>query len=188
MTLNYQQGFKEGKIILYKGAKGRGKTLTMVKDAYRYYLKNWNILSNMNSIPFAKPITTEEILNLNKNSTINQCILVIDEIQIFFDSRRSIRKENLDFSNFIQQVRKRGIILLCTTQYANTVDLRLRQHIDILVYPFFNKTYNACKVIYVDMNTIEDTILGKIKQPEMVTIVFDTLPIYKLYDTHEVIT
>ena len=177
----------EGRIVLYKGAKGRGKTLAMVKDGYKYYLKGWKILRNMNSVKFGHYISTEEIKNLDKNSYIRECVLMVDEIQIFFDSRRSIRKENLNFSNFVQQIRKRGIILLSTTQYANTVDLRLRQHLDIIVYPFFDKKYKVCKTIYLDMTTIEDDIIGALKKPEMAQIVFDAKPIFKLYDTNEVI-
>src|SRR3972149_3309599 len=112
-------------IVLYKGRRGCGKTLTMVKDGLLYYLKGYRVLRNF-ECSFGENISDEEILNLNKNSNIFNCILMMDEVQIFFDARRSMRNQNLNFSNFIQQIRKRNIILLGTTQFANTVDLRFR--------------------------------------------------------------
>jgi len=63
-----------------------------------------------------------------------------------FDSRRSMAKQNLKFSNFIQQIRKRNIILLGTTQYSNTVDLRLRQHLDIIAYPNYIENIKYVKL------------------------------------------
>jgi len=177
----------EGKIILYKGAKGKGKTLTMTKDALKYYMNGWKVLRNLHEVKFGEYISTEEILEIDKNSLIKDCILLVDEIQIFFDARRSGRKQNLNFSNFVQQVRKRGIILLCTTQYANTVDLRLRQHLDVLAYPKYIKELKVCEVLYVDLTTIEDGLLGGLTEPEYVKIVYDAEPIFKLYNTHEVV-
>ena len=53
-------------IYLYKGAKGKGKTLTMIKDAYLYHLDGYKVYSNMKSVKFAKYITNEQILSINK--------------------------------------------------------------------------------------------------------------------------
>src|SRR3990170_3083911 len=129
-------------IILYKGRRGAGKTLSMIKDGLRYYQNGFKILRNF-TLSFRTFISNEEILLLDKNSKIDNCVLMIDEMQIFFDSRRSMKTESINFSNFIQQIRKRNITLLCTTQYSNTIDLRLRQHLDIVAYPNFNKKFNC---------------------------------------------
>ena len=173
-------------IILYKGRKGCGKTLTMLKDGLKYYQRGYKILRNF-SCSFGKYISEEQILNLNKESNIKRCVIMMDEIQIFFDARRSMRKQNVNFSNFIQQVRKRNIIILGTTQYANTVDLRFRQHVDVIAYPNFFKDLNVCEVIYVDMTSIEDNILGQVKSPLHTKIVYNALPLFKLYKTEEMI-
>jgi len=173
-------------ITLYKGARGRGKTLTMVKDALQFYLNGWNVYSNMKGVHFAEFIDSKEILKINKESTLYNCVLLIDEIQSLFDSRRSMAKGNLDFSYFLQQIRKRGIVLLCTTQYSNTVDIRLRQHVDIIAIPRFNKRFNVCQVQYIDLTTIEDEDYG-IAEPEKVVLTYDATSIFGLYDTKEII-
>lgn len=177
-------------IIIYKGARGRGKTLTMVKDALAFYLKGHRVLSNIH-LKFGEYIENEDILNLDKNSDIFNCVLVIDEIQIFFDSRRGMRKENLSFSNFIQQSRKRNITILTTTQYVNTIDLRLRQHLDILAFPNYIQKSMLCEVTYMDLTRLEDNdfILGSNAEfkPATRKVIFNAQPIFKLYDTREMI-
>jgi hypothetical protein len=173
-------------IVLYKGRRGSGKTLTMIKDGFRYYKNGYKILRNF-TCSFGKYISDEQILNLNKDSNIKNCVLMMDEVQIFFDARRSMRKQNLQFSNFVQQIRKRNIILLGTAQYANTVDLRFRQHVDIVAYPNFYKKLNVCEVIYVDMTSVEDNILGQIKTPHHIKIVYNPIPLFNLYKTEEMI-
>lgn len=173
-------------IVLYKGRRGSGKTLSVVKDANNFYLDGWRVLTNIQSCKIGEYISNEDILKLDKNSTIENAVLAIDEIQIFFDSRRSSRKENITFSNFIQQIRKRNIILLCTTQYFNTVDLRLRQHLDIMAYPNFIKKFNVCEIIYEDLTYLEDDFMMNI-EPKKVSMVYDAEPIFRLFNTKEMI-
>lgn len=174
------------KIVMYKGRRGCGKTLTMIKDGYNYYKKGWNVLRNFHA-SFGMYISEEDILELDKNSDIRNCVIMIDEIQIFFDARRSMRKQNLNFSNFVQQIRKRNIVLLATTQYANSVDLRFRQHVDVVCYPNFLKKMNVCEAIYVDMTSIEDNLIGGIREPIYIKMVYNAIPVYPMYETEEMI-
>lgn len=171
-------------IVLYKGSRGKGKTLTMVKDALKFYNLGYKILSNF-KISFGDYISSSEVLSLDKNSNLRDCVLVLDELQLFFDSRSFARKENKDFSNFIQQSRKRNIHILGTVQYVNTVELRFRQHIDIVVYPHFDKDTLYCKVYYFDISLLEDD-LDEIKiTPSLV--VYNAKNIFSLYDTYEML-
>lgn len=174
------------KVVLYKGRRGCGKTLTMVKDGYKYYCAGFKIRRNF-KCSFGEYITDEEILNLNKSSDIEDCVIMMDEVQIFFDSRRSMRKESLNFSNFIQQIRKRNIILLGTTQYANTIDLRFRQHTDILCYPTFIKELNICEAVYLDLTSVEDDMFHANKEPVIAKMIYNAIPVFKLYQTNEMI-
>lgn len=177
-------------IILYKGARGRGKTLSMIKDGLAYYKKGYKILRNF-SCAFGEYIASEDILQLSKESDLFDCVIMIDEIQIFFDSRRSQLKQNILFSNFVQQIRKRNIIILCTTQYSNTIDSRLRQHLDIVAFPNYMRKYGLCEVTYFDLSTLQDDMLmlGDFAETRKKTIriVYDARPIYALYDTTEMI-
>lgn len=177
-------------IVLYKGRRGAGKTLTMTKDAYNYYCMGWTVYSN---IEFNFPheyISEDDILNIDGDSPIANCVLVIDEIQILLDSRRSARNRNVDFSYFIQQIRKRGIILLCTTQFTGTVDLRLRQHVDVLVKPKFHKRLQVCEVYYMDLTAIEEIDFMMYDPAEvaaMRSVVYDARSVYGLYDTNRIV-
>jgi hypothetical protein len=170
-------------IVMYKGRRGAGKTLTLVKDAFTYYKNGWEIVSNFH-LPFASYMDDKDIMAIDKTSDIRKVVLCIDEIQIFFDSRRGMAKGNLTFSNFIQQIRKRGIILLCTTQFSNTVDLRLRQHLDVIATPNFIDKYPVVAVKYIDLTSIEDEW---VTEPVEKTVVYDPRPIFGLYDTEELI-
>ena len=176
------------KIVLYKGRRGCGKTLTMVKDGLSYYKRGWRVLRNFDC-SFGEYISEEQILNLDKNSDLFNCVIMMDEVQIFFDARRSMRNQNLHFSNFVQQIRKRNIVLLGTTQYANTIDLRFRQHTDIVAYPNFIKSVNVCEVTYVDVTHSEDVItssVGEIVIPK-VKMVYNANQIFNLYSTEEMV-
>jgi len=176
-------------IILYKGARGRGKTLSMVKDGLAYYLEGYKVIRNFDC-SFGEYIDNEEILTLSKDSNLNNCVMMIDEVQIFFDNRRSMTKQNITFSNFVQQIRKRNIIILCTTQYSNTIDVRLRQHLDIIAFPNFNQLLNICVVTYMDLTRLQDDVsilgIGEMK-PTIAKIVFNAMPIFKMYNTGEMI-
>lgn len=174
------------KVLLYKGRRGSGKTLSMVKDGYQYLQEGYKVLRNF-SCSFGEHISEEEILNLDKRSVIKDCVLMIDEIQIFFDSRRSMKKENTSFSNFIQQIRKRNITLLCTTQYSNTIDLRLRQHIDIMAYPNFKEKYDVCEVVYLDLTALEDSLFNEDNESNYLKLIYNAIPVYSLFKTEEMI-
>lgn len=171
-------------IITYLGRRGSGKTLTMVKDAYIAHKRGKKVISNMKGIPFATYMNNNDILKLDKTSKLFNAVILIDEAQIFFDSRRSMKKENISFSNFVQQTRKRNIDLYLTTQFANSIEKRLRDHTDIIAKVKFLSNYNLCKVKYIDITSTEDEYL---QEPLKVEIVYDATAIFKLYDTNQMI-
>lgn len=173
-------------IVLYKGRRGCGKTLSLVKDGYLYKLNKFKVLRNFNA-DYGKKIDNDEILGLDKDSKLFNCVIMIDEVQTFFDSRRAMAKTSLLFSNFIQQIRKRNIHILCTTQYSNTIDLRLRQHVDILAYPNYLKDLNVCEIVYQDVTAIEEMFFNQNIIPKTCKVVFDAKPIFKLYNHEEMI-
>jgi hypothetical protein len=173
-------------IVLYTGRRGAGKTLTMVKDGYKYKLSGYKIYSNI-ELDFTEYMENEQILDIQKTE-IRDAILIIDEIQLLLDSRRSARKGNLDFSYFIQQIRKRNIIILCTTQFSGTVDLRLRQHVDIVARPKYDKDLHVCEVSYIDMTALNDNMFMNDTDFTIpaITIVYDAENIFPLYDTNRI--
>lgn len=173
-------------IVLYQGRRGAGKTMTMVKDALKFHLAGWDVYTNIHVGFPHYYMDDKDILNINAQSDINNAVICVDEIQILLDSRRSTRGRNVDFSHFVQQIRKRNIVLLCTAQFSGTVDLRVRQHTDILAKPHYIKRYKICEVTYIDLTAIDDyDILSK---PESTTITYPCQKIFKLFDTTQIIT
>lgn len=173
-------------IVLYTGRRGAGKTLSMVKDGYKYKLNGYKVYANI-ELDFAEYMDNDDIINIHKTD-ISDAVLIIDEIQLLIDSRRAARKGNVDFSYFIQQIRKRNIIILCTTQFSGTVDLRLRQHVDIIARPKFDKMLRVCEITYIDLTAMHDNIF--LSNDDFiipsVTIVYDAEPIFMLYDTNRI--
>lgn len=175
-------------VVLYKGKRGCGKTLSMVKDGYIHYLRGWKVYANFFTT-FSTYLDEDAIVSLNESSPYHDCVIMIDEIQILFDSRRSGRKQNLNFSYFIQQIRKRNIIVLCASQFSNTIDMRLRQHVDIIAYPMFDKVTKVCEVRYVDITSTEQDIfsIGMEKSFKLGITIFEGKYIFPLYDTRQLI-
>jgi len=168
-------------IVLYKGRRGAGKTLTMVKDAINFYKRGWTIYSNFDiSIPYKK-LTNDDILGLPENDNISDCVILLDEIQTIIDSRRSMKGDNLNFSYFIQQIRKKRIVLLATTQFTGTTDKRFREHVDVIVKPRIDFRYPIVKAEYFDMTSEED--FGFIKSR---AVIYNPEQVFGFYDTNEI--
>jgi len=169
-------------IVLYRGRRGAGKTLSMVREAYNYYCRGVPVYTNMTSLNFGTSISEEDLLLMAHNDELEQCVVAIDEIQTLIDSRRSMKKQNVSFNYFMQQIRKRGVILLATTQYTRRVDIGFREQLDILATPriFSTKAGDVVEVEMTDL-TYEDNGLP----PMSVTIVYEAKHVYGLYDTDE---
>jgi zona occludens toxin (predicted ATPase) len=176
-------------ITLYRGSRGKGKTLTMTKDALKFFQRGFRVLTNLTSLKFGEKVSAEFILSLSRDSQLSNCVLVIDEIEYFFDSREwnsKGKKEILrQFSHFLQEIRKKNINILCTCQYISLVDIRIRQQIDTMVYPHFVLKLSICKVYYFDITKLEDDYSNINLSPTFV--VYDAKPIFKLYNTFEMI-
>lgn len=175
----------EGMIILYQGRMGSGKTLGMTADAIDFYKAGWiKIYANYTlNLPFPiERITEEFLLNLDKNSDIKNCVILIDELQIFFDARLWKQKGHIGFSHFIQQLRKRGIILIGTTQYSDTVEKRIRQNITILVRPSYDEKDQILKRIYYDLTSLEDA-----KKPSYAITYIHVPTLFDCYNTEELL-
>lgn len=167
-------------ITLYKGARGMSKTLTMVKDGLKYLNEGWEVLTNLENSPF-KQITSEYILSIDGGSNLFNTVLVIDEIELFFDSRDWTKKQNSSFARFLQQIRKRNVHILATAQFSDLIEKRLRQQIDFVVQCSYDKNTQISTGLYVDLTGLESGSL------ESFTITFYAPPIFSMYNTNQII-
>ena len=174
-------------VVGYTGRRGAGKTTAMTMDALKYYEAGYNVYSNMRSLSFAHVVEEARILELAENDDFYDCVLVLDEIQILFDSRRAMRKQNSNFLYFIQQIRKRNVHLLYTTQFSRRVDVGIREHTDIEARPRMieKKKYGLtlCSVSYEDLTVSYETGI-----PQYRNKVFIANDVFGLFDTTEKIS
>lgn len=108
-------------IIGISGLLGSGKTLLMTIIGKSSHDRGREIYSNYYT-KFSKMIDPYELLKFE----LNNCTLLLDEIQTLFDSRISSSEINRLSSYFFLQTRKRNVNLIYTSQLLGAVDLRLR--------------------------------------------------------------
>lgn len=132
--------------IMLAGRRGHGKTLSMTaighlfKQAYERHNVNVNIAANYNTSVateglrpdgdrWASPYLLEDLMEFPVWA--DELLVLIDEAATAFPRRRSNARINLDFSTFLQMIRKRNIELLFTTQFPGMLDDQLLINIDL---------------------------------------------------------
>jgi hypothetical protein len=163
------------------GKMGSGKTLSMVREALKYYVKGYRILSNFHlKIPY-EPINFDELYAMAENQkSLQNVVLLLDEVHILLDSRSSVSKVSKIMTFWLNQTRKMGVKLFFTTQYLHQVDKRLRSGTDMVAQCDGIKVIKGGKEYFICMNMITD-------QDSIVEDIFLGDPFFKYYDTNEVI-
>lgn len=168
-------------IIGYVGNLGSGKTLSLVRLAYSYYKKGYEVYSNISlNFPHKKLNFSDFARYSKSNKQFNKSFFLLDELHMSFDSRRSASYVNIVMSHLILQSRKRDITIGYTTQSFNQVDLRLRQQTDI-VSICTNNEFKGVKIITLHYMIFraEGT---KTRRERYVANRY-----YSLYDTREIV-
>lgn len=113
-------------LIGFQGNMGAGKTLS--QSIFAEYL------SKMTGAPLYANYSLQESIPVTKMSQLwdlDFAILCIDEIWINMDAR--LWKDNVTLTRFINQSRKKRLIVLYTTQHIRQVEMRVRNATDILI-------------------------------------------------------
>jgi len=155
------------------GNIGSGKTLLLV--FFLKYLNYANKYANFTTkIKEVKPITLGELLNMNF-SLDNKTLVTLDEAYIELDSRRSLKKKNIDISHLVFQSRKRNVDIIYASQLRGSVDLRLRDLTQINILALGKNNKNSF-VYYIHEFDKFFTIPNEIAEM-----------LFKLYDTYEIV-
>jgi len=167
------------------GDIGSGKTASMIREVYLKHInKGIKVISNMNLNFPHEYVTFEDLMLMVENKThLQDCILVLDELHIFMDSRTSMSKRNRVLSYFALQTRKVSVDLYYTTQYLIQVDIRIRNLTSILV-----ECYTSTSPLTNEMLTLNVIRKKKISGVTTKKHIFKTRFVYSLYDTNEVIS
>lgn len=174
--------------VLLDGELGSGKTLSAVALAYRWaMMAKVPLLSNMTLEKITKKkeivIQPEKIAchkDWNKIVSYRErgSVLLLDEAQSVLDSRTSMTKGQVKFTEFLAYLRKMRCVVIFTTPSMDLVDVRVRQR---LTY-----WYHVSKVGNNIGWDIYDAYTGEFKTSKVIKLEF-MKQIYNLYDTYELI-
>lgn len=148
---------------------GAGKTFTMSVFSY--------LLSRSLGVPLFANYGlkgSQYINSLDEIWTMEGGIFCFDEIWLTMDARLS--KNNVDLTRWINQTRKKKMLVMYTSQSFGQVDLRVRKATDFLLYAW--RHHDTQKITLVDAQYGDVLRTLTIKQPERY---------YSLYDTFEVL-
>lgn len=117
----------------FTGQTGSGKTLGAIKESVKDYLLGRELYATMKkiqNIPY-RYVDLEDLILMVQNEELDiddgiPKTLLLDEIHTMFDGRRSSSRENIDFSIFISQCRKRRFNVYYTSQWITGADSRIR--------------------------------------------------------------
>lgn len=170
------------------GDLGSGKTLSMTRYGYYYYLAGYKIFANYGlSFPHTK-VTSEFLESVVKeNPDLPELsVFMMDEFDMFVDSRQGMKKRNQTLGYFLKQIRKKNIVFLYSAQLEHTIDKRIRGITRTEVFceskKIVIKRGNSSNTLTLIVNEI--WILRKLKMKKQIL----ANPYFKLFDTKELIT
>lgn len=151
------------------GKMGSGKTLSMsILASYLSKKFNTPLYSNY-GLKGAKRITS-----LSELWKIDSAIFCFDEMWLTMDAR--LWKNNVFLSRWINQTRKKKMIIFYTTQHIRQIELRVRNATDILIY--CQKEKDGHQLQFIDF---------QYQQMGNRYLLSNPARFYYLYDTYEVL-
>jgi hypothetical protein len=132
-----QDYFPEEYVVYYTGPRGSSKTIQLARHALKGLANGEKVFTNVELYPDkagiknqANPVGLEFLLSFDESLT--DAIIVISEIDTWFDRMRETSTGNRLGGKFLQQLRKKGLrIFLDTQDYLPGV---LMRQVDKLVY------------------------------------------------------
>lgn len=171
----------EGNTIIFEAPQRRGKTLAGVIWALDSFQRGRKVFSNIQLGFPHSPIQFHEIKLEDGASPYWNGHIFIDELNFFFDGRRSMKNDNITFSTFLLQQKKQGCHLTGTTHDLMSLDVRIRENYDYLVIPEVVPKYPETPQV-LKMRVINGPLQGELDR----TISLDCRPFLNLYDSFAV--
>lgn len=171
----------EGLTIIYEAPQRRGKTLAGVIMSLDAHMRGRNVFSNIELAFPHKPLQFSETRLETGSRKFWNGHIFIDELNFFFDGRRSMSKENIEFSAFLLQQKKQGCNLTGTTHSIWSLDVRLRDNFDFLVTPSVKPPFPETPEV-LKMEIVNGPLQGDFKK----TIWIPVAKYLDLYDTFHV--
>lgn len=126
-------------VMLFMGRRGQGKTKSMVMTALmmkrRYAQKRmpFSIFSNfwVEGADRVSPNLIDELMQFP--AWARDGLVLIDEASSAFPGRRSLSSVNVEFSQFLTQIRKRNLEVCFTTQFPQVLDYQVLLQVDLFI-------------------------------------------------------
>lgn len=170
----------EFSVTIITGPPRSGKTLLAVGLAHDDYLEGFEVKSVTMNTTFSETISPLKLINFDES--IDKCVLLIDEIYGILDARRSMGV-NADMSYFFFQCGKYDIKVIATAQILSTVDKRIADANIVSEIIEARKILNPDKTV----NHFHYRAKSPYNEYEFDLMANDAKPIYKLYNTKQVI-
>lgn len=168
----------EGHTIIFEAPQRYGKTLAGTIFALDAHQIGRNVFSNIQLGFPHEPLEFSEIALEEGNRKYWNGHIFIDELNFYFDARRSLQKSNIEFSAFLLQQKKQGCNLTGTTHDLMSLDVRLRNNFDFLVSPSVTPKFPESP--HILKMVIEN---GPLQAPFRRTLAIDCRPFLGLYDS-----
>ena len=114
------------------GGFGSGKTLLLAVFGYKLSFNPKYVVYSNFRIKNVEYLTPRKLLDINPKE--KKAVILLDEVYSWLDSRVSISKINRILSWVVLQSRKRNMDIIYSAQLGSSVDLRLRDMTDIIIY------------------------------------------------------
>ena len=163
--------------IILAGRRGRGKTAALTyignlfRQSYAYHGLDVHIAANYNTDVahdgWADPFILDEIILFPPWA--DNILILVDEAAAYFPRRRSLARAHLDFSTFLQQIRKRDIEMVFTTQFPGMLDDQMLINIDLycMVDMWPRSGWNAGKYVDVKIWDWHGQFTGSFSRPKI---------------------
>lgn len=178
----------EGHTLIFEAPQRWGKTLSAVIWALEAYQKGRTVFSNIQLGFPHEPLEFSE-MTLNTSTTDGEKKrskfwgghIFIDELNFYFNGRRSMSEGNLEAGAFLLQQKKQGCNLTGTTHELESLDVILRMNYDFLIQPEVFPAYpEAPKVVKMKITN------GPLQARYSRTIKLPAEPFLGLYDSFAV--
>lgn len=168
-------------IIGFIGKMGSGKTISMTREAFKYHLKGYSVISNFHLNFPHQEIEFEKLYEMAEaQEQLENVVILLDEIHIILDSRSGMSKTSKVMSFWLNQTRKMRVKMFYTTQYLHQIDKRLRSGTDLFVFCDGLTVNKNGKKYFICCNEI--SMEDKVKKE-----IFIGNDFFELYDTNQVI-
>lgn len=151
--------------MIFHGRRGRGKSTgatafaRYIYDTNRVKNPNYKVFANykVNFADMCHPRLVDALITFPE--WLHDCLILVDEIAVYFPSVRATSGAALNFSTFLQEIRKLKVDLIFTTQFPTMIIGNASIQIDLFIEPYlYHKVYEPRVKAWVNDSMIMNCV------------------------------